>query len=133
MAVWQLAVVCRLSRRLQVQASLDAAEGEPDRLGRLIDGPDEVAIAELLVTLDPTLEWPSGTTPFHHALALGADCLAHLVCCNTWWQAVGDTAAAIDLAAAATPAQWLIHMEDRLLEAAPGDPGRYAALAWWPG
>ncbi|MFG5409366.1 hypothetical protein ABXN37_16260 [Piscinibacter sakaiensis] len=44
-----------------------------------------------------------------------------------------DFAAVCDLAASASPAQWLLRLEERLLGAAFRDPGDYVALAWWDG
>lgn len=86
--------------------------------------------ALLATTGDPPLAWPVDTRsgPWR-VVRPGVE--AWLWCSAAWVGAVGETEAALDLAASADPVQWLERLEDRLLEACEADPGPYAALACW--
>lgn len=131
MAVRLLAATCRTDHRRTAQAAAEPGDGLVAPCDRLVHAPDPDALTAVLQTLARTLHWPADSPAQHHALPFGAGRSANLVCSPRWWQAVGNGEAVIDLAAAATPAQWLQHLEDRLLDGAAVDPGPYAALAWW--
>lgn len=56
---------------------------------------------------------------------------AFLLCSDGFWDYVSETAMAVDLAKAATPAAWLAAMELRLLRVAPPGHDNYTAVAVW--
>lgn len=85
-----------------------------------------------LATVAPDAAWPAGLGIATLVLDAADGGPAWLWCSPGWPASGNPTAAALDLAAAATPHDWLERMEDRLLGATPSDPGDYAALAWWP-
>ena len=85
-----------------------------------------------LAAFDPPPAWPAGLGVQVIGLVIDDGSPAWLWCSTGWPGAGADIAAAIDLAAAATPLDWLERLEDRLLAASASDPGDYAALAWWP-
>lgn len=85
-----------------------------------------------LAAVAPEATWPAGLGIGTWALDASDGGPAQLWCSPGWLACSDATAAALDLAAASTPREWLERLEDRLLAASPGDPGDYAALAWWP-
>lgn len=111
--------------RRQVQTA--TAPGAGAASGAAAPPPVEAALA----ALDPAPVWPDGLVPRPLALAFGNGAPVWLWCGDAWHRGVDETAAALDLAAADTALDWLERMEDRLLDAAQGDPGDYAALACW--
>lgn len=85
-----------------------------------------------LAAVAPDAAWPAGLDIATLTLDAEDGGPARLWCSPGWPAGANAIAAALDLAAAATPRDWLERLEDRLLGASPSDPGDYAALAWWP-
>jgi len=54
---------------------------------------------------------------------------AFLLCSDGFWEYVTETAMEVDLAKAATPADWLRYMELRIRGEAPADQDNYSAVA----
>lgn len=134
-----IAAVCRDPRRRRTAATVH--ERDASSADWPASASDPAALLDaVLSALDAPLAWPAGRPARHFRLlpfATVADMAdagnCQLLCTEAWWRAVGETEMAIDLAASASPAEWLERMEDRLLESGGADAGSYAAVAWWIG